>query len=660
MGVEENKSIGVYSWVTLVIFLLTIIPVIRPFKIPIGKRNAPKQQQQQQQQQPARRPDSSSSSIASASSSKKTLSTKKRRRHLYLNLATAPPLAVLILLVCGATNMTVIKNGLVGSLGVEPYSILILFYSLAYICVSLDMTGIFQFLAFRVSKQAGSRGRLAFTLFYILTSLMSGLTSNDVVILTGTAFLAYFTRVSGILPTAFMMSEFTSANIASMALFIGNPTNVVVATAYNISFLQYSAWMLLPTIGGLVMAYVALRVVFRKQEYLPRHVPPPDADIDPTAFLIDRRGAYFGIGLLVICLLTLIGTSFVHGVAVWMVTLPFAVFSLFRDLWYDYSSTQQHIPPTTASSSSSSSTAAADAAGTTSSVGVSRLVLPVFNRDVVLTSGLDHLSNTSKKSDDDDDGDDDDSVVDLGSSNELPSTYDDHNNGIEMARISTTTLDQRQQQQQHVDKKDTNEQQQQGDDKRRAWKRMVMMNSKRLTSWWRQKSTSMVTLVVWRRLPWTILPFSLGMFVLVEILSDVGWTGIFASGLVVVVTKNYMAAVVGMLVITIVLCQLLNNLPTTILLTRVIQHDVFAIHMQHDPAVKQAVLLGLIAGSNLGACLTLVGSLAGIMFEHILKTKGIYTLGYFQFVKWNLLLLPSIVVVVSCILILELYIIFIQ
>lgn len=47
-------------------------------------------------------------------------------------------------------------------------------------------------------------------------------------------------------------------------------------------------------------------------------------------------------------------------------------------------------------------------------------------------------------------------------------------------------------------------------------------------------------------------------------------------------------------------------------------------------------------------------------FEHILKTKGIYTLGYFQFVKWNLLLLPSIVIVVAGILMLELYVIFIK
>ncbi|KAI8340922.1 citrate transporter-domain-containing protein [Chlamydoabsidia padenii] len=608
MVYEENKIIGAYSWVTLAIFLLAIIPVIRPFKIPLGKRTRLKRKQQ------------------ASSLSTTTVTTTRKRWHIYLNLATAPPLAVLILLISGATNMTVIKNGLVGSLGIQPYSILILFYSLAYICVSLDMTGIFQFLAFWVSKRAGSRGRLAFTLFFLLTSIMSGLTSNDVVILTGTAFLAYFTRVSGILPTAFMMSEFTSANIASMALFIGNPTNVVVSTAYDISFLEYSGWMLLPTLGGLVMAYITLRLVFRKEDYLPRHIPPPDADIDPQSFLIDRQGAYFGIGLLVVCLLTLIGTSFVHGVAVWMVTLPFAVLSFVRDLWFDLRTQRQEQQ---------------EQKSIASSVPVSRLVLPVINRDVVLTSGLDSTDTPAadhdKKSDEeDDDNDDDKTNMDLSTNKAITTARQDD---IELNRLSSGI---------------TMEQQE------------ITNNNKKerftiqpLASWWQQKSTTMVTLVVWFRLPWTILPFSLGMFVLVEILSDVGWTGVFASALVVVTTKNYMSAVVGMLVVTILLCQLLNNLPTTILLTRIIQHELFANHIQ-DPAVKQGVLLGLIAGSNLGACLTLVGSLAGIMFEHILKTKGIYTLGYFQFVKWNLLLLPSIIVVIACILILELYVIFIK
>ncbi|CAO3631416.1 unnamed protein product [Mucor hiemalis] len=194
------------------------------------------------------------------------------------------------------------------------------------------MTGVFQFCAFWVSKKAGNRGMLAFTLFFILTSLMSGLTSNDVVILTGTVFLSYFTKVSDIRPTAFLMSEFTTANIASMALYIGNPTNVVVSEAYKISFITYSAWMLLPTIVCILLSYIVLRVLFRGDYYLPRHIQPPDAD--PKSVLIDPHGAIFGLVLLGCCLATLVGTSFA-SVPVWMVTLPFAFVMFLRDVRHD-------------------------------------------------------------------------------------------------------------------------------------------------------------------------------------------------------------------------------------------------------------------------------------------------------------------------------------
>lgn len=50
----------------------------------------------------------------------------------------------------------------------------------------------------------------------------------------------------------------------------------------------------------------------------------------------------------------------------------------------------------------------------------------------------------------------------------------------------------------------------------------------------------------------------------------------------------------------------------TILFTQIIQHANFTKHIDSE-ATMQGFLLGLIVGSNLGACLTLVGSLAGIM-----------------------------------------------
>lgn len=382
-----------------------------------------------------------------------------------------------------------------------------------------------------------------------------------------------------------------------MALFIGNPTNVVVSTAYEISFLEYSAWMLLPTLGGLAMAYAALRVVYWKEDYLPRHIPPPDADIDPQSFLIDRQGANFGIGILVVCLLTLIGTSFVHGVAVWMVTLPFAVISVVRDLWFDLRVQRQQRQQQQKQQQQQRRPSSNLVTTTPTTIPVSRMILPVIHRDAVLTSGLDSIeisaADHDKKSDEEHE-----TTMDLGISEPQ------HTDNIELSEMASMQKD--------SNNNDTNSNSDNGNSVNLTRTRRLRNKIQPLTMWWQQKSTTMVTLVVWLRLPWTILPFSLGMFVLVEILSDVGWTGVFASALVVVITKNYMSAVVGMMVVTILLCQLLNNLPTTILLTRIIQHDLFASHMQ-DPAVKQGVLLGLIAGSNLGACLTLVGSLAGIM-----------------------------------------------
>lgn len=513
-----------YSYVTIAIFLLVIVFVIRPVTIEI------------------------------------------KRFKLYLNISTVPLLGVLILLICRAIDFDVVGRGFLGTLGVQPWGLLILIYSLAYICISLDMTGVFQFFAFWVSRKAGDRGILAFTLFFILTTLMSGLTSNDVVILTGTVFLSYFTKVSGITPTAFLVSEFTTANIASMALFIGNPTNVIVSEAYGISFITYSAWMLLPTIVTLLLSYVVLRLLFHSEKYLPRRIQCPEAD--PKSVLIDPRGAIFGFILLGLCLITLVATSFAH-VPVWMVTLPFAAVMLLWDIQHD--------------------------------LGISfRRLFSFKKRPNVDTISLD--------------------------------TFQAHQGP---SSINTLQSRERSEEQPEIKKK---------------------YIIRRFFNWFSRRLPTVKAVMI--RLPWSILPFSLGMFILIQALSERGWVGIFAKAMAVF-TKNYATAVLGMTFVSILACQFLNNLPMTILFTQIIQHPNFTVHV-HSEAVKQGFLLGLIVGSNLGACLTLVGSLAGIMFDHILKTKGIYTLGYFQFLKWNLLILPVLALGASAVVIAEIWFIYIR
>ena len=58
--------------------------------------------------------------------------------------------------------------------------------------------------------------------------------------------------------------EFTAANTASMALIVGNPTNIVLASANSISFIEYFSIMWLVTLVTSIFLYCLLILIFRK------------------------------------------------------------------------------------------------------------------------------------------------------------------------------------------------------------------------------------------------------------------------------------------------------------------------------------------------------------------------------------------------------------
>lgn len=164
--------------------------------------------------------------------------------------------------------------------------------------------------------------------------------AQDPIILSGTSFLAYFSRIAGISPPrAWIFAQFAACNVASAVLVSSNPTNLVLTGAYDISFLVYSAWLVLPVLATAVCLYpLLLYVSFRNPpELIPAELEPPD--VDPRTALIDRQGAIFGSCLLAVTLAALVGLSaggLLHGVeGVWTVTAPAAIVMLIRDLWHD-------------------------------------------------------------------------------------------------------------------------------------------------------------------------------------------------------------------------------------------------------------------------------------------------------------------------------------
>ena len=134
------------------------------------------------------------------------------------------------------------------------------------------------------------------------------------------------------------------------------------------------------------------------------------------------------------------------------------------------------------------------------------------------------------------------------------------------------------------------------------------------------------------RLPWDLVPFCLSMFILVEALSKVGVTAALASFLSNLPQDNTTAIIYGIGFLAAIACNLLTNIPMTILFTRVLQHPNYA-SRSNDTAMR-AAYIALIIGSNLGTNLLYIGSLAGLMW-HGLIAKSKYPISQFEFFKYG-------------------------
>ncbi|MCM1130764.1 MAG: SLC13 family permease [Roseburia sp.] len=146
----------------------------------------------------------------------------------------------------------------------NPLKILVLFICMTILSIFLDEIGFFRYIAVAsANKLKGSQIKLFFG-FYALISILTIFTSNDIIILTFTPFICYYAKNTKINPIPYLVLEFVAANTWSMALIIGNPTNIYLASALHIDFLSYLRIMILPTIIAASISLFLLFLMFRK------------------------------------------------------------------------------------------------------------------------------------------------------------------------------------------------------------------------------------------------------------------------------------------------------------------------------------------------------------------------------------------------------------
>ena len=230
----------------------------------------------------------------------------------------APLAGAVSLMIGGYLTPSEIVAGLTAAGDVNPLKILILFFSMTMMSVYLDEIGFFRLLAHKVLARARGSQTTLFFLLYVLVSVLTVFTSNDIIVLTFTPFICHFAKSARIDPLPYLVSEFVAANTWSMALIIGNPTNIYLMSGTGVSFPAYTARMILPTLLAGLVSLGVLYLLFRKKlkdPLNPEESPAPRVDLPTEVVGLCHLGG---------CIILLSVSSFIN-LPMWLITCLFFV-----------------------------------------------------------------------------------------------------------------------------------------------------------------------------------------------------------------------------------------------------------------------------------------------------------------------------------------------
>ncbi len=240
------------------------------------------------------------------------------RKHTIKIYSLIPCVGAILLMMLGEVEFSKIVTAFTENTSVNPIKILVLFLSMTVFSLVLEQTGFFEYISSKVLERSGNNQFVTFISLYLVISLLTVFTSNDIIILTFTPFICHFCRSAKISSTPYLIMEFIAANTWSILLIIGNPTNIYICGAFGIDFIKYLSVMFMPTLFTVVTSLFIMLTVFSKR------LKKKMEKCEEQGKITDKPIMVISLIHLLACIITLAASQYI-GIEMWIVSLLIAL-----------------------------------------------------------------------------------------------------------------------------------------------------------------------------------------------------------------------------------------------------------------------------------------------------------------------------------------------
>ncbi len=205
-----------------------------------------------------------------------------------LNRAIASLAGAVAMLVAGHLLGFYAEGQAIASIDIETIGLL---FGMMVLVALLEPTGFFQYLAVVAGRSSKGNPVRLLVILGVITTLLSMFLDNVTTVVLIAPVTILICEILGLNTAPFLISEALLSNTGGVATLVGDPPNVLIASASGLTFIDFISHALPIIVVVWVVTLFLLRFLFKKELAIIPEDTESILSLDPIAALDDRKTA---------------------------------------------------------------------------------------------------------------------------------------------------------------------------------------------------------------------------------------------------------------------------------------------------------------------------------------------------------------------------------